>query len=197
MAAVSLRLFVAVHLGEAVTAALGETIAAVHDLAPRARWVPPANAHLTLAFLGRVDASTLGTIEAAVRETAARHAPFRLRVRGAGTFGGRRHPRVLWLGVDGDVTALGHLQRDLDQRLRMRMPPGPGGDARAFRPHLTLARARGEGDAMLAASAAALAPADLGEAVVEDLRLYRSDLTPAGARHHVLLAAPLSAIRDL
>ena len=82
-------------------------------------------------------------------------------------------------------------QGDLAQALR---PLGFEPEARAFRPHLTLARARDpRGDPALAPCAEELANVDCGEARIDALVLYRSDLSRSGARYTALARPALGA----
>lgn len=130
------RLFVALQLPtaciDAVAAAVDDVRGAAHEL----RWAPPEQWHLTLAFLGEVDERVRPDLEVRLARSAARHAPLDLTLAGAGRFGNR----VLWLGVDGDTAGLRHLAvsvRAAARRARLSVEDRP------YRPHLTLARARG------------------------------------------------------
>ena len=51
-----MRLFVAVDLPEGVKGNLDAAVAPLREAFPRARWVRPQGSHLTLAFLGAVEA---------------------------------------------------------------------------------------------------------------------------------------------
>lgn len=86
--------------------------------------------HLTLVFLG--DQPAAAPFESAVAEVAPRHAPFRLRLEGGGSFGA-----ATWAGVGGDVDALHRLQGDVADSCR-----GAGAELerRRYRPHLTVGR---------------------------------------------------------
>jgi 2'-5' RNA ligase len=185
---VALRLFVAIDLGEDVAARLLGATAAARALAPRARW-GSGSTHLTLVFLGAVADGLAATIADTVRRLAAGHVPLTLRVGGTGTCGSRARPRVLWMGTHGDVHRLASLQADLASALQ---PYGSEREPREYRPHLTLARARDpHGDAGLAAARTALAAVDLGAVTVDAVTLFRSDLSPKGARHTVVARCPL------
>lgn len=60
--------------------------------------VEPDNLHFTLRFLGEVDADQAGRVADAL--SAIRFEEFDVELRGVGTFGGPRRPRVLWVGTD-------------------------------------------------------------------------------------------------
>ncbi len=128
---------------------------AYEPLRPRfdVRWVRAEGLHLTLVFLGETADAELPRVTRALDEVAARHPPFSLSLRGAGTFGSKKAPRVLWLGVEGDLAVGGALQADLEQAL------GAKKEHDSWSPHLTLGRSRSpRGDAVLLEAAEALKP---------------------------------------
>ncbi len=175
-----MRLFYAVELPEAVRDVLGR-------LRPRAgtpgeseyRWVDPAQMHLTLAFLGEQPADRLPLLlDLGGRAAQAARAAV-LSLGEAGSFGSRRAPRVLWVGLAGDVGALTRLQNDLDARLRAE---GFQIEDRPFAPHVTLARRRPN-----APPASSLSwpgpPPRIAPFTVDELTLFESQLSPRGARY--------------
>jgi 2'-5' RNA ligase len=186
----SLRLFVALDLGAAVAAGVARAIASARLAAPQARWTVPDGAHLTLAFLGGVDQGRVPAIQAALAGATAGRGPLTLSVGGAGTFGKAAFPRVLWLGVTGELRALASLQRTVTAALT---PLGFPAEDRPFHPHLTLARARDErGDRSLARAADRLATFEAGQARVDQVSLMQSHLGRGGAHYEVVWSAPLA-----
>jgi len=183
-----MRLFVAVDPPAQVRAAIAEAIDRCRALAPDAKWQRPDALHLTLAFLGHLPDERVPAVGAALAAVAPRHRPLALAAAAAGSFGPRTHPRVLFLEVGGDVEGLARLQAEVEASLR---PLGHEPEARPFHPHLTLARARAPGgDRALAAAREALAGAAPMPFVVGELVLYRSDLSPHGARYTPLATVP-------
>jgi RNA 2',3'-cyclic 3'-phosphodiesterase len=186
-----MRLFIAVDLGRVVQARLGKQVARLSPLAPRARWTrPDGSAHVTLVFLGELDDALAPKVGEAVVAVAARHPPLVLQVGGGGAFGSSKRPTVLWTGISGDVEALAAMKADLERGLA---PVGFKPETRPFRPHLTLARSRDlRGDAALVSCVRSLEGESLGEARIDQLTLYRSDLGSGGARHTPLVEPKLS-----
>jgi RNA 2',3'-cyclic 3'-phosphodiesterase len=182
-----LRAFVAVDPSAAVRESLERALARVQARVPR--WAGAEGLHVTVAFLGEVDDVVVPDLERAVAGVAGAHAPLALRFAGGGSFGNPRRPRVLWVGVTGDVPRLAAVQRDLDGALR---PFGYAPEERPFHPHLTLARARDpRGDAALGAAAEMLGEQDFGTAIVDALVLYRSDRSSKPARYTAVARLPL------
>jgi RNA 2',3'-cyclic 3'-phosphodiesterase len=190
-----MRLFVAVDPGPSVAAELDRASTDLRAHSPNSKWVAAENCHITLVFLGQIDDEKLPDVARAVEEATRGHAPLTLRFKGGGGFGGSRKPRVLWVGVEGDVDALAAIQKDVEAALVL-APLGVKPEDRAFKPHITLARARNQGgDAGLLASAEAIRERDFGEARIQEIIVYKSDLSPKGPRYTAMARAPLGGSR--
>lgn len=188
-----LRLFAAVDLAPQVLERVEKATARLHRRAPKAKWVAPGSMHLTLFFFGWVAPERVPTLETALARAASSHGAFSLDVRGGGSFGTRAHPRVLWLGLEGEVERLAALQASVTREV---VPLGFEAETRPFAPHLTLARARDpRGDRGLADCREALAELEAGASRIDALVLYRSELSPQGARYTPLQRYPLTAGR--
>lgn len=151
--------------------------------------------HLTLRFLGEVDADRRLPLEAAIGPVAARHPPFRLTLRGFGAFPDLERPRVVFAEVEEGRSETERIATDLDEHLDRQ---GFGRADRAFRPHVTLFRVRGAEDRKraLALAARSDAPA-LGETRVREILLVESRLAREGATHTTLRAWPLQGPETL
>ena len=136
----TLRLFVAIELPEAVTWHIGEVIRRLRQQELSGiRWVRPKGVHLTLKFLGNVPESQVQSIVDAMGRASEGVAPFVVQVQGVGVFPHPRAPRVLWVGIQGDLAPLVQLHERLEEALEAR---GFVREQRAFSPHLTLGRMR-------------------------------------------------------
>jgi RNA 2',3'-cyclic 3'-phosphodiesterase len=190
-----MRLFVAIDLSEEARdhiAAEQKRIAAAvaHDDAAL-RWVRPAHMHLTLVFIGEMSEPRAATIvEAASRPIPA--APFDVSFGGLGVFPERGGPRVLWLGVEQGAARVAAVQRIVAAALGA---VGVAPEARAFHPHLTLARWRG-GRSAYSAGIRRTIGADHGGVIarvtVDAVVLYQSRLSSAGPTYTPLARAPLA-----
>jgi 2'-5' RNA ligase len=147
--------------------------------------------HVTLAFLGEIEAASVPAIAASLADTASRHDSFELGVGGGGTFGPSRAARVLWTGVTAGALPLGAVQREVTSALA---PHGYRPEARPFTPHITLARARDRrGDPAFAGCGAAI-DQDLGTSTISALTLYESVSTGRGARYVALATLPFRPV---
>ncbi len=137
----TLRLFIAVELPDEVLRYISETVGELrrHGITG-IRWVRGEGVHLTLKFLGNASEEQVAGILSSMRSTVAGTSPFALQVHGAGAFPHMRAPRVLWLGVQGDMEPLFRVHDLLEEALEVQ---GFAREARTFSAHLTLGRVNG------------------------------------------------------
>jgi RNA 2',3'-cyclic 3'-phosphodiesterase len=135
-----MRCFVALDMPDAVKSALTELC---QDLKQRfgkqanLRWVRPDGIHLTLKFLGEVADERIPQIQSALTSTFAQVTTFELKIEGLGSFPKPNAPRVLWVGLAGNLAGLNYAQRLTETTLvGLGFPP----ENFNFNPHLTLAR---------------------------------------------------------
>lgn len=131
-----IRSFLALPLPEEQRSRLAAYLEECARAAPGFRWVPAANLHLTLRFLGNLEAETLAAVQAGM--TGVRGEPFTVALGELGTFGSRSAPRVVWLGVRSGLDEMARLAAAVEGAVQAAGVPG---EDRPFRAHLTLARA--------------------------------------------------------
>ena len=148
--------------------------------------------HLTLKFLGNVDAGRVDGITQGMRRACRDLAPFELALSGLGVFPNAGRPRVVWAGVRGELGPLAELQGNVETEMSAL---GFAPERRAFSPHLTLGRVRDRvadwqrsrlGGAVTGCSIEAARPW-----LVEAALLVRSELGPGGATYTNLASVPL------
>ena len=190
-----LRLFVAIAIPEAVRNGMA---AVQRELKPLAlgdvRWTNAEQLHLTLKFLGNVPTESLEPVKQSLSEACAGAGPFRLRAKGIGFFPNARQPRVIWVGFEGGENVLADLQLRVERALTP-FAEKPGTER--FLAHATLGRFqkyRRHKTEKLLPRASALGGHVFGEWRVEDVGLFRSELSPGGARHTRLAVFPFGAI---
>jgi 2'-5' RNA ligase len=186
-----MRLFIAVEVGAEVRRQIKAEVFRLQPISPSAKWVDLERLHLTLVFIGAQPDSRVPEIKDILEEVTRVHRPVTLRVERIGAFGRLRTPRVLWCGLEGDLAGLGAIKNELEQKL---IPLGYQPEKRDFKPHLTLARARDpNGDAALALCLQRCTTRSFGELRVDRLVLFRSDLSPKGAKYTPLAEPALRA----
>jgi len=177
-----MRLFIAIELPNTVKRLLGGLRVDI----PGARWVPPEQIHLTLAFLGEVDEAAL---ERLTGELARIRVPeFRLCFSGPGCFPDRRRPRVLWVGLEPHPR-LKHLAAVVQEAV---LACGIPREERPFSPHITLARLRLSPSRGCDAFLDRQPQQKLPPFPVREFILFQSRLTPQGALHTPVRSFPLA-----
>ncbi len=174
-----LRLFLAFDVPREHLAAVDRAAAPLKACWPDARWAPVENQHVTLKFLGSTPAETFDRINEACAEVAPRHRPAPVSLTRFGSFPSTRRIRVLWVGMDDRDGLLPALTADLDGVLETL---GFEPEKRAYTPHLTLARFKVP---QRVNEPLADEPLDLSFDVGSFV-LYRSHLSPRGARYEAL-----------
>jgi len=114
----TIRAFVALNLPLEIIQQAAEVQAELRQAADaaglRVAWVPAANMHVTLKFLGSIPEEGAQAIADLLRERLAGRPALALDVRGVGAFPERGRPRVLWLGVQSEQDAVAALAADID-----------------------------------------------------------------------------------
>lgn len=188
-----IRLFLAVPFPSEVKASLEEltrklrTGAAFTGAHPA--WVKVDSLHVTLVFLGWVETAQREAAERALR-MAAGVGNFRLKLAEMELFPTPKNPRVISIGLHGDIDALKRLQDTLAEACKQQ---GFVVEDRAFRPHVTLARLKSQkGLAGIRDLVRSHAHASAGEFQVRSAVLFRSILKPAGAEYTVFAEQALA-----
>lgn len=183
-----MRVFAAIFPPSEVREAL---LRAARDLPSRGnvRWSRPENVHLTLKFLGEVPEAELDGVRDVLTEVCARYEPFVAETTGFGAFPATKKARVVWAGIGEGGERLQSLAEDLESSLE---GVGFERENRAYRPHVTLGRARGRPARLELPEVAAQGL----KFTVREVELVRSVLGKTGAEYATLAAYPLSESRD-
>ena len=150
------------------------------------KWVRPENIHLSLKFLGDVEETREPELRTALQRAAGVRSeprPLTLQLTGFGAFPDYHRPHVLWAGVTPEP-GLELLQHGVEQAFA---PLGFPTEPRAFRPHVTLARAARDAKPRdFAGLEELLAGIDFDETVtVAEVDLMQSTLKPDGPVYQV------------
>jgi 2'-5' RNA ligase len=183
-----LRIFCAVDLPDDVRARAAAHIsrlreAATASMSPfKISWERAEKLHLTLKFLGELEPERAEALRRAAERAAASAVKFSLTLAEAGAFPSGGNPRVLWLGLRDEANRLAAFYERLEEEcVRENFPR----EARAFHPHITIARIRVP-NAPAARQLARLQremgfePASFN---VEELIVMRSQLGTGGSRY--------------
>ena len=143
----ALRAFLGLALEEPALGAAARCLAALRDgpLGKDARFVRPEGLHVTLRFLGRIEADAVPALSRAVAASVRPLAPFEVRLGAVHGFPSVRRPRVLALGLEPEA-GLAALAAAVERGV---VAAGFAPEPRAFRAHVTLARVDAVRDSVL------------------------------------------------
>ena len=166
-------------------------MAALRAAAPDASWVRAGNLHLTLRFLGEVDATRAGVLAESLRPLVARHPVIDTALARAGAFPDVLRPRVIWIGVR-DTGPVSSLAADVELACAA---AGFESETRPFNAHVTLGRVKRRlgRDAAGSLESAARAFTTTYPARIAAVDLMQSELTPGGSRYSLVVSLPLGA----
>jgi 2'-5' RNA ligase len=187
------RVFVGIPLPDRIQHQIAQVVDRVRPQLPSrcVRWVRPENMHLTLRFIGNVPVGELEPLAAALHRCVAGVRPFALQLAQPGWFPEGGAPRVLWIGLAGELESLEPLQRNVTGQTSA----WGALEGRPFRPHLTLGRVltrrRDELRRMLTGFRGLDVPRDAGWEV-DAVHLIQSILEPTGTRYSTLANARLT-----
>ena len=188
----TIRTFIAVELPEKIISSISrvqENIKSYYGF--KIRWVRPENIHLTLKFLGNVKKAEIEKVGEAIFESVKGYSPITLRAKGIGTFPGIKRPRVIWVGISGQLDLLVELHKTLDDELEAISFPK---ENRTFRGHLTLGRVKAKIDPKRFGDALnKLAGFESESFTADRIILFKSELKPTGAVYTKLVEASLMA----
>ena len=189
-----IRAFLAVSPDAPVKSALADIVSQVRGTgAAGVALVGPDSIHLTLKFLGDISNAQVDAVQRAVTAAVSGIPELSLTLGRAGVFPSSQSPRVLWVGLEGDIDGLADLQRSAEQATAAL---GFARERRPFSPHLTIGRVRNGArpeetrraiERLLAAKVPATVRLD-----VRSVDLVRSILLPSGAIYERLAQFPLA-----
>ncbi|HEY6804488.1 MAG TPA: RNA 2',3'-cyclic phosphodiesterase [Pyrinomonadaceae bacterium] len=154
-------------------------------------WTQVDNIHLTIKFFGNVETNKIADITEAATRVSKNFTRFKIAVGGTGAFPKPGQPRVLWIGIEDLENKLAELQRSFENECAM---AGFTKEDRDFRPHLTIARIRKPEGARGLAEVNNELGFEAMELTVNELVVFRSELSSQGSKYTALSRHPLSDV---
>lgn len=179
-----MRLFVALPQSDAVLGELAAIVARLRRKDDGLRWMQPESWHITLQFLGNTDPEQYECLLARLGEVRSRPVPVRLDELSF-------FPRV---GVFfAGVRIAPELELLANRITAATNSCGFVAETRAFHPHITLARARGQnrGQPLRTLESRVQHQPAFTRFVASEFLLYESHLSPSGSTYEVLRSFPL------
>ena len=187
----TMRTFVAVPLDSGIRQRAVALQGQLGQAGTPVKWVEPENLHVTMLFLGEVDAREVLDVCRSVQNAAEAIPPFEIEVTGLGGFPNLRRPRTLWIGVGEGAAEMVGLHDALEGPL---LELGCyRREERRFTPHITLGRVKSEQTGPdLVTALLKLPDWRAGEVRATEVHVLSSELTPKGPVYSVLSRVSLS-----
>jgi RNA 2',3'-cyclic 3'-phosphodiesterase len=184
-----IRAFIAVEIDPQTVRQISLTAAVLKPRIPGIRWVPPANLHFTIKFLGNIEENKIQPIAQALELALYPFPRFTINAKGLGVFPDLKRPRVLWIGLEGKE--LSNLASKVEKAVE---PLGFEPEKRDFKPHLTVGRWRqfDRPSTKLGEELERWKDHEFGESTVAEVILFQSDLKREGAIYHPLKVVDLA-----
>ena len=160
---------------------LGESIEGI-------RWIKHENIHLTVKFLGNVEENRINDISAAVLNAVKGISVMNLKTGHLGIFPNEKRPRILWLGVEGDVREFIQMSKNCESELAKL---GYEKNARENRPHITVGRIRSSKKQKGLVNILKDIPIESIDFRADALNLMRSELNPNEVVYTILQSVKL------
>jgi len=175
---------VALQLDDALRGALGRVIGDLREADPYVRWVKPENLHITLKFLGNMDAENIPAVKSALGACAGEVRAFALDVAGIDVIPNPRYPRVVYAGLEGDLDRMKSLTAGIENAMA---ELGFKREERDFLPHLTLGRVKSfKAKSRLMMKIREYQNREIGRLEAGSVFLMKSELHPKGAIYTTL-----------
>jgi 2'-5' RNA ligase len=185
------RTFAAVELPGSVRDRIQQHINQLKSKVPECNpsWTRVDNIHLTIKFFGNVETHKISNINEAASRAITNFTRFKIVIGGTGAFPKPGQPRVLWIGIEDPEDQLAALQRSFESECAA---VGFPKEERTFRPHLTIARIRKPEGARRLAEVNNELGFEWMEWTVNELVVFRSELSSQGSKYTALSHYQLS-----
>ena len=185
----TMRLFFGIPIDDEVSGALFDSIATLSSRADGVKWIPAANYHVTLCFLGDTDERTAEAIDAELSHIDSLPDSFEITFEGVGFFPPRgRNVRIIHTPVTRGETMCRRLFETVSAVCRRHLPD------RRYKctPHVTLGRVKRTPKVDLRDVAAGVSL--YRSTTCDRFVLYESTLGPEGARYTARKSYRLPAV---
>ena len=154
-------------------------------------WVKNVQLHLTIKFLSHTPESIIEKIINEVGSVTSTLRPFEIIIESTGCFPIKERPRVLWMGVNGNLDPLYDLFTKIDSALDLLGFPK---EKQGYTPHITLARIKYPQKWTPDISTFLNSSYDPIDFPIDRVQYFSSELLPSGTVHTLLKSFPLGEI---
>ena len=178
-----IRTFIAIDTPETVTKVALSLQSSVKVNPKAVRWVRKENIHITLRYIGPTAPGEVDMINRLLSEIVGQNSDLSLNVSGTGCFPKKKRPRILWLGVDGEVAKLKLLIEMINSEMDQLGYPQ---EERNYSQHITIGRIRYPQKVTPDVTDFLSAQYEPISWNIPKIILYQSELLPSGAIYSIL-----------
>jgi 2'-5' RNA ligase len=186
------RLFVAAWISDAMRGEAERLLATLRDTNADVKWVDPKNLHLTIRFLGSIDASDVPRIEDRVARDVESISPFSFGLGRLGCFKSRGNPQVIWAAVHPGESEMVEVASRVEKGLVSLGVVEP--ETRAYQAHATLGRSRSPRGARTLTGLLEELSFRSAPELLKEVSLVESKLTPRGPEYVTRMRFPFANI---
>ncbi len=151
------------------------------------RWIPRMNFHLTMRFVGDIEAEPMEKLQHHLTEV--KVSPFTLNIGKVGFFPTKGPPKVIWAGLGTGHPLLFQLRQQIDDAV---LRAGINCEMRDFVPHITIGRCTTAHPQSLKTLVSTRDNAHGPVFRVNEFSLFESRLSPRGSQYLEIESFPLS-----
>ena len=178
-----IRTFIALDTPETVTKVALSLQSSVKVNPKAVRWVRKENIHITLRYIGSTAPGEVEKINRLLSEIVGQNSDLSLNISGTGCFPKKERPRILWLGVDGDVVELKLLVEMINSEMDQLGYPQ---EERNYSPHISIGRIRYPQKVTPDVTDFLSAEYEAISWNIPKIIFYQSELLPSGAIYSIL-----------
>jgi len=183
-----IRTFIAFAIPAELKRDADKLIISLNNLSESVRWVQAANLHFTLRFLGDIEQAIVPALEQKLRASLGDLQAIPLKLAGLGCFPNIKRPRVVWIGAAGDLEKLKELAKRVESAC---IDTGLGQGDKPFSAHLTIGRIKYPQGLEKLIARLAEERFESAEFMVDEVVIYKSDLSPRGPTYTALAKVKL------
>lgn len=183
-----LRTFISIPIPNEVRMKKNMLYSTLENSPSKINWVKNEQLHLTIKFLGHTPESLFNEIKDGLCNIVSSITPFDLIIDKTGCFPVPERPRVLWLGIDGNIKTLTNLFVKIENKMDQL---GFSREEQDYFPHVTLARVKYPQKYTPDVSIFLNSTYDPIDFKVDRVQFLSSELLPTGTVYTLLGSFPL------
>ena len=183
-----IRTFLSIPVPQDVRSKKNMLYSTLEESPAKINWVKNIQLHLTIKFLSHTPESVIEKIIDRVESITSESKPFDIFIESTGCFPVKERPRVLWMGVNGNLDPLYDLFIKVEDALDLLGFPKEQQD---YKPHITLARIKYPQKWTPDISTFLKSSYDPIDFPIDRVQFFGSELLPSGTVHTLLKSFPL------